>query len=333
MAVAETVALSDQSSLWGRMPARIKVLYITTLHRTGGWLMEAFAADCATDILLDEAVGVTSGLSRLRDEVFDAVLISHEPGVLDAVELVEGLRVGGHDEPMIVLGMQPSTAMDANCHEVGADAYCCVEQTTTRSLLWCFARAIERSQLIRENRRLVQADRQRLAHEQTEAKRLLDEQRAVIADLELLRKEKLGQESDLIEGADLALAVNSESHEPSKRLPPQDPTRCRLPEPLVKHYSEMLRAYVIMGAGNLTDEMTTLANLLAEACISAQQTMQLHVHVLEKLLQDLGGRSARHVMTRADLLVVEVMAHLADGYRSRYPHQKSPSPPAFTTRI
>ncbi|MCH2117618.1 MAG: hypothetical protein MK161_07965 [Pirellulales bacterium] len=314
MAVAETVAISDQSSLWGRMPARIKVLYITTLHRTGGWLMEAFAADCATDILLDEAVGVTSGLSRLRDEVFDAVLVSHEPGVLDAVELVEGLRVGGHDEPMIVLGMQPSTAMDANCHEVGADAYCCVEQTTTRSLLWCFARAIERSQLIRENRRLVQADRQRLAHEQTEAKRLLDEQRAVIADLELLHKKK------------------SELHEPSKRLPPQDPIRCQLPEPLVKHYSEMLRAYVIMGAGNLTDEMTTLANLLAESGISAQQTMQLHVHVLEKLIQDLAGRSARHVMTRADLLVVEVMAHLADGYCSRYPHRKSSSP-ACTTRI
>jgi hypothetical protein len=286
--------------------------------------MEAFAADCATDILLDKAVGVTSGLSRLRDEVFDAVLVSHEPDVLDAVELVEGLRVGGHDEPIIVLGIQPSIAMDAICHEVGADAYCCVKETTTRSLLWCFARAIERSQLVRENRRLIQADRQRLAHEHTEAKRLLDEQRAVIADLELLRDGKSEQESYLADGANRTLAINSESREPQKRPPPQDPISCPLPEPLVKHYSEMLRAYVIMGAGNLTDEMTTLANLLADACISAQQTMELHVHVLENLIQDLGGRSARHVMTRADLLVVEVMAHLADGYRSRYRHQKSP---------
>ena len=324
MTVAEAVSVSDQSSLWGRMPARIKVLYVTTLHRTGGWLMEAFAADRATDILLDEAVGVTSGLARLRDEVFDAVLVSHEPDVLDAVELVEGLRAGGHDEPMIVLGAQPPTAMDAICYEVGADAYCCVEQTTTRSLLWCFARAIERSQLVRENRRLVQADRQRLAHEHTEAERLLDEQRAVIADLELLRDGNSGQESYPADGADHTSAINSESCELPKRPPSHDLISCRLPEPLVKHYSEMLRAYVIMGAGNLTDEMTTLADLLADAGVSAQQTLELHVHVLEKLIQDLGGRSARHVMSRADLLVVEVMAHLADGYRSRYHQRKFP---------
>jgi hypothetical protein len=80
----------------------------------------------------------------------------------------------------------------------------------------------------------------------------------------------------------------------------------------------MLRAYVVMGAGNLADEMTTLASLLADAGVSARRTMQLHVHVLEELVGALGNRSARHVMNRADLLVLEVMAHLADGYRLRY---------------
>ena len=142
--------------IWGQMPVRIKVLYITTLHRTGGWLAEAFRADCAAEVLLVETVGVTAGLSHLRDEVFDAVLVSHEPGVLDALDLVEGLRAGGNDEPMIVLGASPSAQMAAVCYEVGADAYCCVAETTTRSLLWTFARAIERCQLVREHRRLVQ---------------------------------------------------------------------------------------------------------------------------------------------------------------------------------
>ena len=155
------------------MPARMKVLYVTTLHRTGGWLAEAFRADCAAEVLLVETVGVTAGLSHLRDEVFDAVLVSHEPGVLDALDLVEGLRGGGNDEPMIVLGAAPSAQMAALCYEVGADAYCCVAETTTRSLLWTFARAIERCQLIREHRRLVQMEQQRLAHEHQEAERLL----------------------------------------------------------------------------------------------------------------------------------------------------------------
>jgi hypothetical protein len=80
-----------------------------------------------------------------------------------------------------------------------------------------------------------------------------------------------------------------------------------------------------MGAGNLSDEMTTLATLLAESGISAQRTMQLHVRVLEELIGSLGNRSARHVMNRADLLVLEVMAHLADGYRRRY-HERCHPP-------
>jgi DNA-binding response OmpR family regulator len=170
--------------IWGQLPARLKVLYVTTLHRTGGWLAEAFGADSATEILLEEAVGVTAGLARLRDEVFDAVLVSHEPDALDALEFVEGLRAGGNEEPMIVLGAEPSAEMTALCYEVGADAYCPVSDTTTRSLLWAFARAIERFQLIREHRRFVQLEQQRLAHEHHEADRLLAQQRALIAELE-----------------------------------------------------------------------------------------------------------------------------------------------------
>src|SRR5690349_1129586 len=189
--VPEFAARRMVPKIWGQMPSRMKVLYVTTLHRTGGWLAEAFRSDCAAEVLLVETVGVMSGLSHLRDEVFDAVLISHEPGVLDALDLVEGLRAGGNEEPMIVLGAAPSAQMAALSHEVGADAYCCVAETTTRSLLWTFARAIERCQLVREHRRLVQLEEQRLAHEHQEAERLLAEQRALISELEKIR---VGQE-------------------------------------------------------------------------------------------------------------------------------------------
>jgi DNA-binding response OmpR family regulator len=299
----------------------MKVLYITTLHRTGGWLAEAFAADCAAEMWLKEAVGVTAGLAHLRDEVFDAVLISHEPGVLDALELIEGLRAGGNEEPMIVLGTVPSAETAALCYEVGADAYCCVAETSTRSLLWTFARAIERHQLVREHRRLVQMEQQRLTQEHQEAERLLAEQRALIAELELIREgnafpvDPIGASVRVGGSGFSAVGLESSSLNPEPRtLNPY----CDLPERLVAHYREMLRAYVVMGAGNLADEMTTLAGLLADAGVSARRTMQLHVHVLEELVGTLGNRSARHVMNRADLLVLEVMAHLADGYRLRY---------------
>ncbi len=312
LAAPEVAAAPPGSGL----PMRMKVLYITTLHRTGGWLAEAFAADSAAQIVLEEVVGVTAGLSRLRDEVFDAVLVSHEPGVLDALDLVEGFRAGGNDEPIILLGSQPAQEIDALCYEVGADDYCCVAETTVRGLLWKFGRAIERGQLVRENRRLVQAQRQRLQQEHHEAERLLDQQRALIADLEVLEdgskqpsteEEATGLEDCL---AKTATATNAALVE--------------LPEVLVTHYHELLRTYVIMGVGNLTDEMTELAELLANFNISAQRAMQLHVQVLEGIVQGLGNRSARHVMNRADLLALEVMGHLADGYRKRYYERQHP---------
>jgi hypothetical protein len=64
--------------------------------------------------------------------------------------------------------------------------------------------------------------------------------------------------------------------------------------------------------------MHELAELLAATGATPQQTMLMHLQVVEELIRGLGSRSARHVMTRADLLVLEMMIHLADGYRGRY---------------
>jgi DNA-binding response OmpR family regulator len=296
------------------LPLRIKVLYITTLHRNGSWLAEAFAADGAAQVAFEEVVGVTAGLARLRDEMFDAVLVSHEPNVLDAVEFVAGFRAGGNDEPLIVLGALPPQELDALCYEAGADDYSCVTQTTVRGLLWKFARAIRRFTLARENRRLVQAERQRLQQEHHEAGRLLEQQRALITDLEVLRDGGEGDEPS-------TASVNGCL---AKRAAASADLLSELPAMLVDHYREILRAYVIMGTGNLGEEMAALAKLLASSNISAQQTMQLHVQVLEELVNGLGNRSARHVMNRADLLALEVLGHLADGYRERYLERRHP---------
>ena len=65
-------------------------------------------------------------------------------------------------------------------------------------------------------------------------------------------------------------------------------------------------------------------NLLVSAGLTAPQAMQLHLHVLEELLHGLGERSTRHVITRADLLVMELTMHLAEGYRERYRRRAHP---------
>jgi len=274
----------------GALPAMIRVLYIASRQRTGSWLAEAFAADSAADILLDEAVGSAAGLARLRDEAFDAVLVSHVPGELDALALIEGYRTGGADEPIIILGTQSEQEMSVLCYEVGADGYVCVNTATTRQLIWVVARATQRHQLVRENRRLNQAEHTRLQRENEEARRLLEQQRALLEELD----------------------------DPAAADQP------RLPDELVALYRELLRTYVIMGSGNLGGELSRLAGVLAAAGINAAQALQLHLTVLEELIQGLGSRSSRHVMSRADLLALEVVAHLADRYRRRYLEQIHP---------
>lgn len=284
------------TAAWQCLPHRMRVLYIATRCRTGGWLAEAFAADSASRVVLEEAVGMAAGLARLRDEVFDAILVSHEAEELNALDLIEGYRAGGSDEPIIVLGTQSEQEMAALCFEVGADGYVCVQTATTRNLIWLIARAAQRHQLVRDNQRFLAAEQARTQREHDEAACLVQQQKA------LLEPEKNGKTED---SGDF--------------LPPE----C-LPAELIRHYRELLRTYVIMGSGNLTAELRHLAEMLVVAGLSARQTMQLHLHVLEELIHGLGSRSTRHVMNRADLLALEVLLHVGDGYRLRYQHRVHP---------
>ncbi len=298
--------------VWQRLPPRMRVLYISPREQTGDWLADAFAADSASKVVLEEAVGTAAGLVRLRDEVFDAVLVGHEPGELDALDLVEGYRAGGAEEPIVVLGAQSEQEMAALCYEVGADGYVCVH-TTTRNLIWVVARAVERRQLVRENQRLTWGEQTRLQREHDEAACLLEQQRALLGDPDETPAEK--------RGTGPICAKHPSGRSGKLDLSPFSPL---LPAELVAHHRELLRTYVIMGSGNLADELKRLAELLVAAGLTARQTMQLHLHVLEELVHGLGTRSARHVMTRADLLILEMLLHLADGYRHRYQERLYP---------
>lgn len=308
------------------LPSNLKVLFVASGPGAATWLAEAFAADGAHQIVVEEAIGATAGMARLRDDAFDAILVAHEADSLDAIEFTAALRASGRDEPLIILGAAPPAALDAQCHEAGADDYCCLAETTVRGLLWKFARASQRFTLTRENRRLLQAERQRLQHEHHEAERLLEQQRALLDDLEELSE---GRRPPTVS---LTLSTNSSGNEADGADCGIDlmayaatETDSQLSPDLVAHYRELLRAYVIMGAGNLTAEMAAHATLLVDTNVSARRAMQLHLQVLEELVQGLGNRSARHVMNRADLLALEVMSHLADGYRQRYDERRHPA--------
>lgn len=313
------------------LPGFLRALFVADRPRTGGWLVQRLLDDTTSEIMVDEAVGCAAGLDRLREETYDVLLVSHLPGTVDATEVIRGYRAGGANEPIVVLGMQSEQEAAIACLQTGADAYLCVNTTTTELLLWTIARAVERHRLTVDYRRLELAEQQRLAREHDEANHLLAQQRALIHDLELLQA---GPHSsgDLDEGVLDESAEDADGSGTRKlldELPEPNKTHDQTPSPafpeaLIAHYRQLLRAYVIMGSGNLTRELNRFAEILVSTGVTARQAMQLHVHALEELVHGLGSRSTRHVMTRADLLVLEIMTHLAEGYRQCYRRRQSP---------
>jgi hypothetical protein len=152
---------------------------------------------------------------------------------------------------------------------------------------------------VQENRRFHQAEQTRLQREQEESRRLLQEQRSAVEEFR---------------PGPLAQGGREAGQEPCVTLPPE----------LTAHYRELLRIYVIMGSGNLGDELRRLARLLVAAGVSTRQTARMHMEVVAEMIQGLGSRSSRHVMTRADLLILEVLMHLGEGYRRSYEALRHP---------
>lgn len=286
---------------WGSLPPRLQVLYITTERHAVSTVRNLLASDSAMRVELQAAQLAAAGLARLREAHFDAVLVHHDPPELDALLFAEALRGAGGEDPLVILGTASEGAFAPLGHEAGADAYLAWTDASPRYLIWTLARAVEWRRLVRENRRLAQLQRQRLRLEHGEAERLLREQRELIRDLEDL--------SD-------ATTIASARREESTLLVP-------VATDLVVQYRDLLRAYVIMGSGNLASEIDALAAQITAAELSASKVMQLHVHVLEELLRGLGNRGVRHVMSRADLLILELMMHLAQ--RTAAPRPETPS--------
>jgi DNA-binding response OmpR family regulator len=285
------------------LPARLRLLAIVDSQRTIDWLKAAFATDSATQIELVEAIGLAAGIERLHDELFDGILVVHDPANFDALELVSGLRTGGSEEPILVLGRDPQERILAQTLESGADAYLSIDTTTVRALLWTLYRAIERCRLLRENRRLKQFERRRTEQDQRETAHLLLQQRAMVAQLESLHRAGASTPHRIGAGGD------------------RDSTASTGPnvfDAVEATYQELLRSYVIMGGGNVNIEMDQFARLLAHSGLSVRQTLQLHLKAVERLVQGLKARGSRHVLARADLLILEVMVHLAEWYQERY---------------
>jgi len=246
--------------------------------------------------------------AKLRESSFDCVLIHHSPDAttarIDGGSLLQALRASGCDDPVVIVARQADDRLWITISDLDAELLVTPAGLESLALVPVIGRAIARVEMLRENHRLAVADRRRLSRERDEAEQLLNQQRQIILGLQI--------PSDLS-------GISEEDAIPSTATLPVTATTggqsLAIPDEINQYYRELLRTYVIMGSGNLGSEIARLAELLAMADLSPQQALQLHLERVEQLVRGLGNRSTRHVMARADLLVLELMMHLGDCYQ------------------
>jgi len=275
----------------GHEPRIWRLLHIVPSARRSGPVVAQLLDAEGAAWHYEELLGSAAAAERLRAAPFDLLLIEHDPDELPAPEVLEALRAGGATVPAVVLGSISPAILAPLCYYAGAEEYCPLGGLTPNLLLWNLARAWDREQLRAAHHKLAGTERQRQHKERVEGRRLMQQRRDLLREL------------------------------PARELPVRDEVSSRagveLPPQIAEVYRDLLRTYVIMGAGTLSQELHTLAELFLTAEVSSAQALRLHLDALSELVRGLGSRSSRHVQTRADLLILELLLRLSDGYRTR----------------
>lgn len=244
-------------------------------------------------------------LAALRGQAFDGVLIvggdghgssPHEDGSL---ALLEALRAGGHTEPVVLVAPQLDEVAWSRAAGWDAEILIAARPWHSPALGAVVRRAVLQGELRRANRRLAADRHRRLLRERDEAERLLSQQRQIVGELERLA----GDETDSVP--------------PPEHSAPRELQGPNIPAELRDAYRDLLRAYVMLGPGQLAADVGRLAERLLEADLWPRDILPLHLEHVEPLIRGLGHRSTRHVLARADRLALELMMRFAELCRHR----------------
>jgi len=230
-------------------------------------------------------------LSVLRDETFDCIVICQAREADEALpgkSLLQAVETAGHAEPVLIVVPSVSDAWLKQMSGEGCEILVTPAGWRCAALPDWIARTIHRAEVVRENARLADADRRRTDRERDESEQLLDQQRRILR-------------------AGLTTCEDDDDD--------------RLPEQVDEFYQDLLRTYVMMGSGNLSEEIRRLCEIFAVADVSPRTLLRIHLQRVENLIRGLGKRSSRHILVRADVLAMELMIQLGEFYR-RKSHQR-----------
>ncbi len=252
----------------------------------------------------------TDALTLLGQQSFDCIVLFASEAACPLrdgmLKLMRAIRVSGCDDALILIVPEADDQDWVDLVDLNCEILVTRNGTESPALVPAMRRALGLVEAFRENARLAAANQRRLIREREEAAHLLDQQRQMICELAIdgrSHRDVAGDTSD----------CGFERSADTTDLPLHD--RVCLSREVSEYYQELLRTYVIMGSGSLGTEFAKLAELLAVAGLSTAETLELHLERVEQLVNGLGSRSTRHVMSRADLMALELLVHLGQWYR------------------
>lgn len=245
-------------------------------------------------------------LTILRREIFDSVIIvtdgletGNDFGWSTIFALVDAVRAGGHDEPVLLVTPRVSDEQIAQLSRIDCEILCSKQSWNSQALVPLTLRMVYRSHTLQATLKLKHSQRRQLSREKNEAERFLSEQQRMIQDVRLMGHRTRGAES--------VPAISDE---------------------LCRYYETLLRTHGMMGEGSLSVEVSQLAKILCQSGIDPGTVLEMHLRQTENLISRAGNRSSRHLVSRADLLAIELLLYMGQFYCLQHRESGSPQPTA-----
>ncbi|HAH48233.1 hypothetical protein [Gimesia sp.] len=291
------------------IPPGFKVLFVSEVRPV--WVSLALRLDATgcSEPRFEWVSTAEEALTQLRKDSFDCLLIQFDEVLKKSrLELLNAIRISGCHEPVVLLLSHPDDQVTLAACENQAEILVSPAMWESPALLSVVRRALFVQQLTEENHQLQVDKHRRLIRERDEAERLLNQQRSIVEELQTLVYPDAINEMQSETAGDKQ--TDPHKSDAAAELP-------RIPFEVRDYYHELLRTYVIMGAGSLKDEILQIAELLAAVDLTPPQVLEFHLECVELIVKGLGNRSSRHVMSRADLLALEMMVHLGECYQKK----------------
>ena len=276
------------------LPLRLRLLFIGPVEPP--WPLVALRLETAgcEHAEFEWRSNAAEALATLRTHSFDAIVVQDAGGSAQSGSathhLIEAMRGGGTTSPVTVLLAEQDDEHLVLLEDFDCEVLISRHGFQSRALVATIRRSVMRGSICEEVSVLESAARRGRLRERDDARLQLRQ----LQDLAAARR-------------------HAQQHDTKES--PSAPVS--LPAQIGEYYRELLRTFVMMGSGSMEVELQKLAEILSLSGTSLRESLTLHLEQLELLMAGLGNRSSRHIMTRANLLALELTIRLGECYRTK----------------